>query len=372
MKVTVWLAVLVACGGDKAPPPPPDDADADVDADTDADADTDVDVHTAAGHTGAPDHTALPTGGDTGLDEVCDDLVDNDRDSRVDCLDSDCSGEPACAVTCPERTLTTGSALVGSTVGLGDEAAGTCGGTNGSDVTVSFTAPTAGDWVFSTNGSAFDTVLYALDACGGAQLACDDDAGTGDASQIVVPMTAGQAITLVVDGFSLSASGDYILAAGPVTVVESACTDGLDNDLDGAVDCTDSDCAAEAACAASCADFIWTVGVPGALAGSTLGATNSFAGSCGGGGAPDLVYAFTAPTTAVYTIDTLGSPLDSVLYVADACVGGVELACNDNTGGTRQSEVTVALTAGQTVYIVVDGFSNAIIYALGAFTLNIR
>jgi hypothetical protein len=44
------------------------------------------------------------------------------------------------------------------------------------------------------------------------------------------------------------------------------------------------------------------------------------------------------------------------------------LACNDDANGTLQSLVSVALSAGQSVVIIVDGYSTR----SGAFTLTIR
>jgi hypothetical protein len=91
--------------------------------------------------------------------------------------------------------------------------------------------------------------------------------------------------------------------------------------------------------------------------------------SCGMGGtsAPDATFLFTAPSTNLYTIDTFGSAFDTVLYVRDAACDGAELACNDDSLGTRQSQVTEPLTAGQSIVIVVDGYSTA----SGAFRLNV-
>jgi hypothetical protein len=111
--------------------------------------------------------------------------------------------------------------------------------------------------------------------------------------------------------------------------------------------------------------------VPIAYSGSTVGAQNLMGGaSCGGGGssAPDVSFLFTAPATGSYQIDTLGSAFDTVLYVRTATCAGTQVACNDDANGTLQSRVTVPLSAGQSVVIVVDGYSTR----SGAFTLNVR
>jgi hypothetical protein len=103
--------------------------------------------------------------------------------------------------------------------------------------------------------------------------------------------------------------------------------------------------------------------------GSTDGRPSSLAGaSCGGGGAqaPDFSYRYTAPVTGSYAIDTFGSAFDTLLYVRPSC-SGPEIACNDDAGGSLQSQVVVALDRGEEIVIVVDGFGTA----RGAFNLNV-
>ena len=106
--------------------------------------------------------------------------------------------------------------------------------------------------------------------------------------------------------------------------------------------------------------------------GDTTAAPNALGGAtCGGGGdkASDVAFAYKAPATGFYTIDTIGSAFDTVLSVrADSC-SGPELACNDDVGdGSLQSQVGVSLTAGQSVVIVVDGFGTQ----SGRFDLNVN
>ncbi|MBI3785151.1 MAG: hypothetical protein HY270_17305 [Deltaproteobacteria bacterium] len=95
---------------------------------------------------------------------------------------------------------------------------------------------------------------------------------------------------------------------------------------------------------------------------TTANANNGTGASCGQGGdlAPDVSYKWTAPTSGIYVIDTVGSTFDTLLYVRDAACNGVELACNDDiTQGTFQaSRVSISLTAGQSIVIVVDGFGS--------------
>jgi hypothetical protein len=89
-----------------------------------------------------------------------------------------------------------------------------------------------------------------------------------------------------------------------------------------------------------------------------------YSGSCGGMG-PEKSYSYTAPTTGTYVFSTAGSVGDTVLHVHSGTCTGPELACNDDFGGV-QSQVTVPLTAGQTVVVFADRFSSG-----GTFTLTI-
>jgi hypothetical protein len=77
-------------------------------------------------------------------------------------------------------------------------------------VTWTWTATATRTYTFSTTGSAFDTVLYVLDDCAGPELACNDDTPPGNTSSVSVPMTAGQTVIVVVDGYG-TASGSYNL-----------------------------------------------------------------------------------------------------------------------------------------------------------------
>ena len=106
-----------------------------------------------------------------------------------------------------------------------------------------------------------------------------------------------------------------------------------------------------------------TVSVSGATAGAS-----SQSGSCGGAGAPEATYIYTAPMAGFYVIDTVGSAFNTLLYVRYGSCLGVELACNDDFNATPQSQVSLNLSAGQTIYIAVDGSGSA----SGSFNLHIE
>jgi len=107
--------------------------------------------------------------------------------------------------------------------------------------------------------------------------------------------------------------------------------------------------------------------VPQTISGNTLGGGNAYQPNCTSSNAPEHTFTFTAPTTKSYTIDTIGSNYDTVLFVLNAACFGQQIACNDDTFNL-DSQVIVPLTAGQTITIVVDGFSGQ----SGSYALHIQ
>jgi hypothetical protein len=118
----------------------------------------------------------------------------------------------------------------------------------------------------------------------------------------------------------------------------------------------------------SCADQNLGSAVGARVAsGTTANMGNDSRPSCGTSNATEVSFAWTAPVDAAYQIDTRGSTFDTILQVENGACGGSVLMCNDDGGGGTTSSVQVALAAGQTVLITVDGYqSNS-----GTFVLNI-
>src|SRR5204863_98667 len=115
----------------------------------------------------------------------------------------------------------------------------------------------------------------------------------------------------------------------------------------------------------------------GTFSGTTSGAS-ALAGSCGSSGtSPERVYQWTPAVSGTATIQTCGAgtTFDTVLYLrSGACASGREVAagCNDDactnaTGMYRASRLTPSVAAGQTYFIVVDGYGGA----QGIFSLAI-
>jgi hypothetical protein len=105
-------------------------------------------------------------------------------------------------------------AFSGTTVGMFDDFAGTCGGSGGQDVTyeVQIAAPSRFVAEIGPMTSTWDTVLHLRSACNDAatQLACNDDyTGIGLLSHIEAPSLDAGTYYLTVDGLGSWASGTY-------------------------------------------------------------------------------------------------------------------------------------------------------------------
>ncbi|OGH86196.1 MAG: hypothetical protein A2294_03295 [Candidatus Magasanikbacteria bacterium RIFOXYB2_FULL_38_10] len=144
--------------------------------------------------------------------------------------------------------------------------------------------------------------------------------------------------------------------------VPEVCTDGLDNDADGNIDCADSDCRMATNCLPTCASA-GQINCGQSVQGNTA-TSNSLmsAYSCAAldESGPETVYKFIAPYTgtAWVSLSGLSSQLD-VFVLADACRANACTSWGNNSA-------SFAMIEGDTYYVVVDGFAGA----SGGFTLS--
>lgn len=103
---------------------------------------------------------------------------------------------------------------IGNTEGAGNDSQ-ICDGEDNDDVSLAWTAPSTGSFVFHTCGSDFDTVLSArADSCAGEVLACSDDFEACDLqSRFSLELVEGERIILIVDGFD--EDGGFVLSIEP-------------------------------------------------------------------------------------------------------------------------------------------------------------
>ena len=153
--------------------------------------------------------------------------------------------------------------------------------------------------------------------------------------------------------------------------VSENCTNGADDDGDGAADCADSDCAAAPGCQTSACTSPTTIQCGQTVNGTTVGKSTMFTtyGSCTGdwteaGG--EIAYALRPGNGQAVTVNlTMGSAASDldVFLSKGTCSNTACSATSANEAG--QAEALTFTADGSTYYIIVDTFNNA-----GAFTLT--
>ncbi|WP_438009546.1 MXAN_6577-like cysteine-rich protein [Sorangium sp. So ce321] len=263
-------------------------------------------------------------------------LLSADQTVIVSLDSNSTSGEYMLTVTqqeappCPliELDSTVPQTVTGSNVDYPDLLTPECGSGSGGEATYGFTAPADGYYTFDTAGSSIATILSVREGgCGEVETDC---VAGGTASRLLVWLDAGATIVISID--TDGAEGEYTLNVGQ---------------FDGTGTC-DAPVELEPV-------------LPLTATGTTLGSLDAKSASCGGSLATEVIHSFTAPEAGTYIIDTYGSEYDTVLAVFDGDCSGEELECNDDSAwdGGVTSELSVALEAGQTITIVVDGYERS-------------
>ena len=107
---------------------------------------------------------------------------------------------------------------------------GNCSLTTGAqDMWVKYVAPDNGIATFSLCGSAFDTVMSVFSACGGSQLACNDDSDAcGTQSQITMAVTTGSSYLIRIAGYTGDVGAGALLVSGPPAPAADTLTEATD------------------------------------------------------------------------------------------------------------------------------------------------
>ncbi len=175
--------------------------------------------------------------------ESCQNGVDDDTDGLVDCLDDDCATHPCCAnpCDCAEVIPTTVPAGSGDTTGGPMVYSPSCAANSGSELVFQFNVGSAKTLAITLYAAFVDFSLSVRTDCGdpATEIGCvNDEFGGGWASEtLVVPFEQGT-YYLLVDGASPNSFGYFSLDITEI-YPETNCTDLVDNDLDGALDCDD-------------------------------------------------------------------------------------------------------------------------------------
>ena len=161
---------------------------------------------------------------------------------------------------------------------------------------------------------------------------------------------------------------------------------GSDGETSAAVHCPHGGVDGGGVCVAgegdTCSNPLVVDALPYAYEGDTSGYEADYgfgAGECPGeasgwgAGSSDVVFSFTPEATGAYTVSLTGASFDSALYVVSDCadIGGTCLGADDDVCTACTETLTLAGTAGETLFIIVDGYGNAT-NVNGAFTLNVE
>lgn len=302
----------------------------------------------------APNCRCVPTG-----NEQCSDGMDNDCDNAVDCMDTDCTMAANCCrptglerdncsdrrdndcngrIDCADPSCATDMACTGCIPGTVENC--TDRRDNNCDMLVDCADPMC-------RTAPVCRTMCAPEACNDGM---DNDCN------------------LLID------------CADPACVFDARCTcrpevcnNGGDDDCDSRIDCYDSDCRTDARCIArheSCVVPL-DIGSGGTFRGDTTGFMDVERSTrCGGAGAGEAVFRFTLTRPSRVELDTRGSSFDTVLYVrAGNCTIGRELACEDDSGGSRNAAITIPILYPGTYYVFVDGFTTG---NAGPYVFNAR
>ncbi len=243
--------------------------------------------------------------------------------------------------------VVTGGSNVDATKEVGEpDHAGDSGGRS---VWWRWVAPTSGAVILNTFGSNFDTTLGVYTGTNVAALsavAANDDASAGGLqSEVAFTSVAGVGYYVAVDGYN-GVSGAIRLNLTSTGTAAPPANDAF-------------------------AQAITLSGNPLSINATSVGATKEsgeplHAANAGG---RSVWWRWTAAATGPVEFSTLGSDFDTTLgiYTGARVDTLIEVAASDDFDSLAQSRVAVAVTAGSTYYVAVDGFNGA----SGAVVLNV-
>jgi hypothetical protein len=340
----------------------------------------------------------------------CSDGVSTDNDQLVDCSDPDCIAD---AAACPNGLL--GDSCLAPTamaegsapltldlcnytdryVTLADFSAGCKVGstdTGTKDAVVAFTPTTTGTFAARASAGTGNVLLHqtTLAACTPGPSArhlissCvasknDVSFGTG-VERIDFAGVAGEPVYFILESASTTCGS---VSFEVIPVAPEACTGGVDDDLDGAVDCYDSGCFGVDGCPAgmpndTCDSAETITGDAWRASFNTCSFTSGFSGSpqfgsgCRThGAAGDALVKVVAPAAGTYsvTFDGRASGFDSVVNVLKSpdCPTAFNAACVASSDIGAVEKVRFSAEAGESFWVMVDGYSTG----CGAGTLTV-
>ncbi len=312
------------------------------------------------------------------FDGACD---DNDPCTEGDfCLEGVCQpgGTQLCGVCQPDWTLVCGgtdrwdNSWTGSTDVI-ESYPCSIFTYSAPEYTYSFTAEYDATVTVTLSEEEADTDVMILESSG---TGCQPTACIAfDYSTASFQAEAGKTYFFVVDGFeggALPGTGLFTITVGCVPLTEQNCSDGIDDDQDGLVDCEDSeDClpGSEACPFDQCVPD-WTLYCDSSDSWSTLnpGATDLLDNyGCNFFDYPgaEYTYIFQAEATGPVTFTLSDESADLDIMVLSEASDGSCLASECMDWGLN--DITIDAVAGNTYFIVIDGYNGE----EGSYTIKV-
>ena len=317
-------------------------------------------------------------------------LADADCPPGDQCLGGECIVIDRPAACLDAVLIDTYGDFLGNNFGAPADLDGDCGSMGGAEVAFVLD-PSLGDLCLSTQGSAYDTVLYVRSVCedDASELDCNDDGVDVGVNSVLDLEAQGEPVYVVIDGFDDAANGDFILhvSAGPCGVepecrvdvdcpFDLVCQAGVCEPVEAAC-VVDGDCAFGETCVAgscvaapqldACLAPIAIEGF-GSFVGTTAGAGALYDPGCAQGTGVEVAYRI-AGGLGPLCLTTEGSNIDTILSASLACGdNGGELSCNDDVlFAVRTSELSID-AQDAAFFAMVDSY---VVDARGPYVLHV-
>ncbi len=205
------------------------------------------------------------------------------------------------------------STILGTTFGATNDTAASCD-PSGRDVWYNLTTLANGTLTIDTNGSSIDTAVAVYAACGGSELACNDDCasclGAGTWSCLSLPALPAGQYKIRVSDKGIGTGNWFILRTALDIVGNDTCCNAQLLSIPSVTAGTTIGATAESPAPPACAGPL-----PGGSQSFTIGTS------------PGVWYRVVSPITQTITADTLASAYDSRLFVYNASAGCTALTC---------------------------------------------
>jgi hypothetical protein len=144
---------------------------------------------------------------------------------------------------------------------------------------------------------------------------------------------------------------------GFCSATDENCTNGMDDDSDGFVDCEDLDCKASCGGQIAAACAMTTPALASSMGDNSMGSF-AFTGSCTGVGAHEVAFSITPGVVGVSgtLTATVSAAVDLGIYARLACGDPMtEVACVDLNAGRTDEVLVIELAGGTPITLFVDG-----------------